>query len=358
VRRRIRTRSLRARVLLSAAALLIAGSCSNPTSPDSISRRASDSLLAATYAPILETAPGERFLPTRAESMLEVATLRSAAGDSLAGPPVALEDLLLRGGPGTALDLPARPLGLDDAADAAALFATMRARPEWRPVYYAAVLRNVAYFPPGLRSAYAGVYDVVLYFFFYLYNDWRSGTPDGANDHEGDWEGVTVYLLREGSRSRPVYVRYSRHRGSTAARWDATVPDSLGLVALVVSGADAREGTHLKVRVAKGSHANYPFAGEFATGTYTDLAPGGGERIVPEGADRSAAASPAPEILLFDPSSDATIFAYEGRWGAPGVIGFAGPFSPTGGPLLQSPLDALLDSLTNPYGPLDPEVRS
>ena len=35
---------------------------------------------------------------------------------------------------------------------------------------------------------------MLQYWYFYLFNDWRSSFH-GVNDHEADWEMVTVYLV-------------------------------------------------------------------------------------------------------------------------------------------------------------------
>lgn len=65
-----------------------------------------------------------------------------------------------------------------------------------RPVYYGRVLRD-------------GPWIVCQYWFFYCFNNWRSGFG-GVNEHEGDWEQVTVYLDGAG----PV-----DHEGLPPARW-------------------------------------------------------------------------------------------------------------------------------------------
>jgi hypothetical protein len=49
------------------------------------------------------------------------------------------------------------------------------------------------------------------YWFFYALNDWRS-TFGGVNDHEADWEQVTVFLLDPPDLSgRPAWVAFSSH---------------------------------------------------------------------------------------------------------------------------------------------------
>ena len=51
------------------------------------------------------------------------------------------------------------------------------------------------------------------YWFFYAMNDWRS-TFGGVNDHEADWEQVTVFLpdpAPPDPAARPAWVAFSSH---------------------------------------------------------------------------------------------------------------------------------------------------
>jgi hypothetical protein len=68
-----------------------------------------------------------------------------------------------------------------------------------------------------------GGYVCLQYWFFYVMNDWRS-TFSGVNDHEADWELVTVYLAeQEDAPSRPGWVACSSHDHHGAdlrRRWD------------------------------------------------------------------------------------------------------------------------------------------
>jgi len=58
-----------------------------------------------------------------------------------------------------------------------------------------------------------GGYVAVQYWFFYAMNDWRSSFG-GVNDHEADWEQVTVYLVPLGEDAAPA----SRPDGSDVLR--------------------------------------------------------------------------------------------------------------------------------------------
>ena len=73
---------------------------------------------------------------------------------------------------------------------------------------------------------------VVQYWFFYVFNQGK------FNNHEGDWEMVEIVL---DSAEKPVYAAYSQHNYGQKASWDMVEKD----------------GDHLNVYVARGSHANY-----------------------------------------------------------------------------------------------------
>ena len=73
------------------------------------------------------------------------------------------------------------------------------------------------------RVVREGGYVCLQYWFFYAMNDWRS-TFAGVNDHEGDWEMITIYLVElDDGRLRPAWVAFSSHdyRGDDLRRrWD------------------------------------------------------------------------------------------------------------------------------------------
>ncbi|MBV9535502.1 MAG: hypothetical protein JO321_08845 [Solirubrobacterales bacterium] len=102
------------------------------------------------------------------------------------------------------------------------------------------------------RVVREGGYVCLQYWFFYAMNDWRS-TFGGINDHEADWEMVTVYLAERGDRPpRPSWVAFSSHDyhgDDLRRRWDD--PEL------------RREGTHPVLFVGAGSHS-----GAFIPGDY------------------------------------------------------------------------------------------
>src|SRR5215211_5476493 len=95
---------------------------------------------------------------------------------------------------------------------------------------------------------------VLQYWFFYAFNDWRSNFF-GANDHEGDWEKVFVYLSEsESSEIRSEWVAYAAHEESgddLRRRWDDPELETVG--------------EHPVVYVCAGSHASRYSPGEYLT---------------------------------------------------------------------------------------------
>jgi len=111
--------------------------------------------------------------------------------------------------------------------------------PAGRYPYYGRVVRD-------------GGYTALQYWYFYAFNDWRS-TFQGVNDHEADWEMVTVYLADQpDGHVEPAWVAYSSHDyhgDDLRRRWDD--PDL------------SREGNHPVVFAGAGSHS-----GAFLPGDY------------------------------------------------------------------------------------------
>lgn len=105
--------------------------------------------------------------------------------------------------------------------------------------YYARVARNAGYV-------------VLQYWYFYFFNDWRS-RAHGVNDHEGDWEQVTIFLTDDDEQT-PAWVVFSAHDAhgvDLRRRWDD--PDLT-----LVDG-------HPVVHAGLGSHAGAFLAGEYLT---------------------------------------------------------------------------------------------
>lgn len=113
-----------------------------------------------------------------------------------------------------------------------------------QPVYYGRVVRDAGYL-------------ICQYWFFYSFNNWRSGFG-GVNEHEADWEQVTIYLDGTGATDDdglpiPRWVVFSAHDETgddLRRRWDD--PD-LSLV----------DGRHPVVFAGAGSHSGAYLAGDY-----------------------------------------------------------------------------------------------
>jgi hypothetical protein len=92
------------------------------------------------------------------------------------------------------------------------------------------------------------------YWFFYHYDDWRTGF-DGVNDHEADWENLSVYLYESSAGClQPEWVVFSCHDftgNDLRRRWD-----DRGQLEIV-------NDTHPVAYVGGGSHAHYYRPGEY-----------------------------------------------------------------------------------------------
>lgn len=104
------------------------------------------------------------------------------------------------------------------------------------------------------RVVRQGGWIALQYWFFYPFNDWRSGFY-GANDHEADWEMIYVYLYEEDDGTiHPEWVAYASHDyagDELRRRWDDPDLEKVGEHPVVYPGA--------------GSHASYYEPGEYLT---------------------------------------------------------------------------------------------
>jgi len=77
----------------------------------------------------------------------------------------------------------------------------------------------------------------VQYWFCYYYDDWE-------NQHEGDWEGICIFLRRDGTDFKAVGTSYYAHETGTRRHWEDVERTGSGIA-------------HPLVYVAAGSHASY-----------------------------------------------------------------------------------------------------
>ncbi|HDQ15750.1 MAG TPA: hypothetical protein ENN45_01675 [Bacteroidetes bacterium] len=138
----------------------------------------------------------------------------------------------------------------------------------------------------------------VQYWLFYEFNDGEH------NQHEGDWEMVQVVIPSSGEK----WVAYSQHYSGQKATW----------------GQVEKEGNHIKVYVARGSHANYlrSFSGKL--GIAGDIVGSNGKTLKPN------------DYELVELTSQDWI-DFEGLWGK---------------------INSLDDFLTGSAGPQGPQYRT
>ena len=140
---------------------------------------------------------------------------------------------------------------------------------------------------------------VIQYWMFFIFNKGH------LNRHEGDWEMVQVVIPDFGDK----WIGYSQHYSGQRARWEQVEKD----------------GNHIKVYVARGSHANFfrSYSGKF--GIANDFVGNNGKILRPKDYN----------LISLDGQS---WLNFAGRWGelggnviestAKSVLGQAGPRGP------------------------------
>jgi hypothetical protein len=159
-----------------------------------------------------------------------------------------------------------------------------------------------------------GGYVCLQYWFFYAMSDWRS-TFAGINDHEGDWEMITIYLAEcaEGA-PRPVWVAFSSHDyhgDDLPRRWDD--PEL------------HREDDRVVAFAGAGSHSGAFIPGDYVVlvdPPFVDYARGDGVAIGP---GQTAEWSP---VLIDDETP--WVRDYRGLWGLETRDRFGGERAPAG----------------------------
>jgi len=102
---------------------------------------------------------------------------------------------------------------------------------------------------------------IVQYWFFFSFNSWRSGFH-GVNDHESDWEMITIYLYEQNGQLIPEWTAYASHdfKGDDLRRrWD----DDEEL--------QKEDGSHPIIFAGAGSHSSYFRRGEYQAGVTLPL---------------------------------------------------------------------------------------
>jgi hypothetical protein len=181
--------------------------------------------LAKKYAPLLRLASRERCHPLRLEDYLTKTVLHSGSPThgTIAQTKPTLFSLPVTSAP-TYLDI--RGAQPNSHASRYPVIEQQLRLAQPRPTVYF----HLAYQPGQGRVA-------IEYWLLYLYNDFY-------DQHEADWEGVTV-VLQNGA---PLGAAYSQHQGRKWIAWSAL----------------RKTATHPIVYVARGSHADYPKAGRYS----------------------------------------------------------------------------------------------
>ena len=148
-------------------------------------------------------------------------------------------------------------------------------------------------------TIYARVVDIdsriiLQYWMFYVFN------KGVLNQHEGDWEMIQIIFQDD----KPTKVMYSQHYSGQQASWEQVEKD----------------GNHIHVYVARGSHANYfrSYAGKL--GAAEDYVASNGKILYPSQYD------------IVNLTNQSWLF-FSGRWGEINsyediFYGSAGPFGP------------------------------
>ena len=93
-----------------------------------------------------------------------------------------------------------------------------------------------------------GGYVCLQYWFFYAMNDWRS-TFGGINDHEADWEMITIYLAEQADGAlEPAWAAFSSHDyhgDDLRRRWDDPELHREGDRPVVYAGAGSHSGAFI-----------------------------------------------------------------------------------------------------------------
>lgn len=184
--------------------------------------------LALTFEPYLVFAAGEKFFPTDAKFHIDNSKLYMKVGDTNtlieSSPTVtsisqyATDDYFLNNILG----------GFEEIAQN-----YQQRREIYGDKIYAHVTRESGFI-------------VIQYWFFYAFN------PGNLNQHQGDWEMIEIVLDSTGI---PLYAVYSQHHAGQRTEWN---------------NVEKGDGTHPKVYVALGSHANYFRSYQGKIGTESD----------------------------------------------------------------------------------------
>lgn len=159
--------------------------------------------------------------------------------------------------------------------------------------------------------------NTITYYFFYSYNDGPPGVGDVQN-HEGDWERITVHL---DENYQPTEIHYAAHNGLNSARsW---------------AEASTEDGRPV-VYVGQGSHASLPEPGEWSTNF-----PGVNDLASDDGLRFDLATRPAVDVTTQPWYGSHVLWGERGSAQEVGVGDTSGPTgpSPEKGPVVDGSSD-------------------
>lgn len=191
-----------------------------------------------------------------------------------------------------------------------------------------------------------GGWTVCQYWFFYAINDWRS-SYNGINDHEADWETISVYLAPDGAGALvPRWVASSSHDAEgDALRRRADDPDLEWQDGHLVLYAGAGSHSHSFIAKDELIRVDAPRLKRFVNGTrravavltpwadssgfheglgipFVDYHRGDGTAIGPGGDSQWA------QVIIGDDTP--WVSGFRGRWGRDTGDRFGGESGPTG----------------------------
>ena len=144
----------------------------------------------------------------------------------------------------------------------------------------------------------------IQYWFAFYCSSWKEDAAEGFNNHEADWEGITVFL----KNGLPCAAAYAQHRWDEVREWEK------------VSRVDQ---THPVVYPGLGSHASYFDPGTSVYSTvgsvvaFSDIHDGAGVELRAGTADLAVVLLPtitAGDLSNFG-GKDFSWLKYTGKWG-------------------------------------------
>ncbi|MCP8308434.1 MAG: Vps62-related protein [archaeon] len=283
-------KSYRRIILLSFSLLLIIAPINTlevDTDGDGLSD-ADETSLANTYLPTLQFVEGELFFPASIEYHLDNSILKRKVGDTIVtidnSPTITEIAVFINVNDNYFLN---NTLSFEEIS---------QDYNQWKDINGYFVYAHVK---PDMEDGES--YIIVQYWFFYAFNN------GPLNDHQGDWEVIEIIL---NSSEEPIYASYSQHEAGEKTSW---------------ANVEKVDGTHPKVYVAQGSHANYFRSYQGNLGIESDIV-GANGRIINWN---------EPQVILLgeEGTGNQGWLKFAGRWGALGggaeeLKGRNGPLGP------------------------------